>query len=330
MGNPDVIRRKYVKLVSEHTGRPLIIYAADFLNQPGGKTGGNVSIELSDLHGFEDALTGVQAPTVDVLVHSPGGSPEACESIVRLLRRRFSHVRFIIPGIAKSAATMLALSGNELLMDPNSELGPIDPQIVRQTGRGIVVSPAQSIIDQFEQARVQIQSTPSSTPAWYPILQDMAPSLLAQCQNAIELSKTLVADWLQEYMFAGDTDASSKAAAIAEWLGNHNNFRSHARRVDISELARQGVKVQDISTDSKLHNLVRSLYYSVCQTFDRSACYKFYENHHGKGLYRLVNTAPPHILIPAPMAPAPLVAPAQQFPSQPLNRQQRRHQNKGK
>jgi serine dehydrogenase proteinase len=65
----------------------------------------------------------------------------------QLLRPRFEHVTFIVPLYAKSAATMLALSGEELRLDEHSELGPIDRQF---TCRGGTVSPAKSILSQFE------------------------------------------------------------------------------------------------------------------------------------------------------------------------------------
>ncbi|MQY59252.1 MAG: hypothetical protein GH144_06555 [Clostridia bacterium] len=39
-------------------------------------------------------------------------------------------MRFLIPHTAYNAATMLALSGDEILMDDRSTLGPIDPQIM--------------------------------------------------------------------------------------------------------------------------------------------------------------------------------------------------------
>jgi ClpP class serine protease len=61
------------------------------------------------------------------------------------LRNKFAHIRFIIPSLAKSAATMLVMSGDEILMDTGAELGPIDPQM--QTASGSY-APAGAILDQ--------------------------------------------------------------------------------------------------------------------------------------------------------------------------------------
>ncbi|MHB8693082.1 MAG: SDH family Clp fold serine proteinase [Solirubrobacteraceae bacterium] len=62
-------------------------------------------------------------------------------ALVMQLRSQFKHVQVIVPVYAKSAATMLALSGDELMLDQHSELGPIDPQFSRANA----VSPAQNI-----------------------------------------------------------------------------------------------------------------------------------------------------------------------------------------
>jgi ClpP class serine protease len=66
---------------------------------------------------------------LDFLINSPGGFAEVTESIAGMIRSKYKHVRFAIPNMAKSAATLLVLSGDELLMDHRSELGPVDPQV---------------------------------------------------------------------------------------------------------------------------------------------------------------------------------------------------------
>src|SRR5207244_3655946 len=116
---------------------------------------------FNDKEGFREVAHTLSADNVDVLVHSPGGMAEAAESIVKLLRARFNGVRFIVPNIAKSAATMLALSGDEILMDSDAELGPIDPQFnLRKADGTTVVAPAQAIIDQFDRLESRIKGDP--------------------------------------------------------------------------------------------------------------------------------------------------------------------------
>jgi ClpP class serine protease len=110
------------------TQRPVLLYGVEMFN-PGkiNATQGNIVIDLTDKEGFLEALRGVTGNNIDVILHSPGGSPEATESLVGLLRRRFKSIRFIIPNVAKSAATMMAMSGDEIILGIDAELGPTDP-----------------------------------------------------------------------------------------------------------------------------------------------------------------------------------------------------------
>ena len=107
-------------------GRPLLIYVSQAL---GALPGAPVSIDLTDIDGFTDLVNSVPADktAVDVLIHSPGGSPDATERIVSILRNRFTEVHFLVPHSAYSAATMMALSGNSITLHPSATLGPIDP-----------------------------------------------------------------------------------------------------------------------------------------------------------------------------------------------------------
>lgn len=67
---------------------------------------------------------------LDVLVHSSGGDIDAAYNLAQLFRR-FGEKRltFIVPRWAKSTATLLVCAGDEILMTPVAELGPLDPQI---------------------------------------------------------------------------------------------------------------------------------------------------------------------------------------------------------
>src|SRR3989344_966296 len=203
-GDFDTIRRAKYKKLSNLTKRPLLVYATAFHNPVKAQIAAPfLSIDISDKDGFNEITEDLKSEEVDVFIHSPGGSAEAAESIVKILRNRFKNIRFIITGAAKSAATMLAMSGDAILMDDAAEVGPIDPQ-VRVSGR---FSPAGSIIEQFERATEILKKNPDQLPVWVPILKEFAPALLVQCENYLNLSQTLVSSWLEKYMFAGQKEA---------------------------------------------------------------------------------------------------------------------------
>jgi hypothetical protein len=282
----DIVRRQKYARVTETTGHALLIYAVDFTTANPVKAqlaGRMMSISLEDKDGFDQVTRNIKTSNVDVMLHSPGGSAEATESIVELLRSRFSKVRFIIPSVAKSAATMLAMSGNQLLMDELSELGPIDPQMQMVRDNQFITAPAQAVKDQFEFAQEDINKDPNRLPAWVPILRQYGPSLLAECDNHLALSEHLVAKWLQQFMFAGQADAEAKATAVGRFLNDHNYFRSHARRVGINELQQLGMDVLDMRTQPELHEAVRDAYTALMITFQSTGVVKLFENSNNEG-----------------------------------------------
>ena len=286
IGQQDAVRREKIAAVAAITGRPLTIYATDFLNEGKLRTVGSqgMSLDLEDKTAFLQATHNIPDGPLDILLHSPGGSPTATESIVNLLRRRFAPIRFIVPDVAKSAATMLALSGDEILVSPDAEFGPIDPQL-RIAGEGrVVIAPAQAIIDQFEFAAAELEKNPGRALAWMPILREFGPSLLQESRNSIELARSLVAEWLKAYMFNGDENLAQAAQDIAKYMGDHNNFNSHARRVSPAFLKRTfpDLKITEMTDDMadapQLLSAVMDVYWAIIVTFGNTPAFKIVES----------------------------------------------------
>src|SRR5580658_1700550 len=102
----DVYRRSKIKAVQDLTARPLIVYATA-CTVPKQLHPAMLMIEPGDMTGFQAVTQHLKGKKLDVLIHSPGGYPDATEALVRMLRRQFDDIRFIVPAFAKSAATML-------------------------------------------------------------------------------------------------------------------------------------------------------------------------------------------------------------------------------
>ena len=76
----------------------------------------------------------------------------AAERIVNICRSfsRDNQYSAIVPKMAKSAATVVSMGADEILMSPTSELGPIDPQIVMEgDGRQLRLVPAHEVIESY-------------------------------------------------------------------------------------------------------------------------------------------------------------------------------------
>lgn len=312
----DVLRRRKLTELSRITGRNVVLYAVDVHSSNSVKAqfiGPLTLISLADKDGFDEVTRNLAGPDLDVILHTPGGSAEATESVVELLRARFDHIRFIVPAMAKSAGTIMAMAGDQLLMDERSELGPTDPQMFVVRNQQQVLAPAQAIKDQFELAQKDINGDPNRLPGWVPILQQYGPSLLAECNNHMQLAQDLVAKWLEKYMFANDEDGSTKAKRVAEYLANHNNFGSHARRVGIDKLQELGVNILDMRKDKAIRDAVWDVYLATRLTFDGTGAVKVVENNQAEAFVLSVNVQmqvqdspsnqPPQ---PPPHQPAPL------------------------
>lgn len=295
--NPDTVRRGRLAQLQQITGRPVVLYAVDMFNrQKIQNTGGDISIDLSDKSGFVEAIRGITGTDLDVILHSPGGSPEATETIVHLLRSKFQNIRFIIPNIAKSAATMLAMSGDEIILGENAELGPTDPQMVIN-GR---FNPAHAILKQFGNAKDELSKSNDALPAWLPILQQYGPSLLVECENAIDLTHSLVKDWLKKYMLKADANKARKADQISKFLGNKKHL-SHGRMIRLDELKAKGVNAKGTSEYTPdLSEIIQDINYATLLTFNITGAYKIFENHLGRGMYKVLQQQ----ILQLPVAPA--------------------------
>ncbi|MFZ0680489.1 SDH family Clp fold serine proteinase [Candidatus Binatus sp.] len=275
----DEVRRKYLAALATYTGRPTILYATKWTTPGADPQLTNINVE--DLQGFMEVMHGLAGSELDLIVHSPGGSAEAAEALVKYIRSRFDNVRVFVPRAAMSAATMLACSANSIVMGKHSFLGPIDPQFILQTQSGLASVPAHAIEEQFAQAKKECKSDPSLLATWLPIIQQYGPALIVQCRLARELSEQLVTGWLDQYMFAGQPPGSG--AIIAKKLADHSNFKSHSRFIDRAQARALGLSaIADLETDQQLQDAVLSVFHAATHTFGATGCVKVIENNLGK------------------------------------------------
>lgn len=73
-------------------------------------------------------MTDTKIP-IDIILHTPGGLVLAAEQIAYALAKRKGKVTVFIPHYAMSGGTMIALAADEIIMDENAVLGPVDPQV---------------------------------------------------------------------------------------------------------------------------------------------------------------------------------------------------------
>ena len=119
-------RRTLYEKIESHRKRPLLAYVTSK------RDGVDASMATDALPCLIDQLDSLPNNTteLDFLIVSFGGDPMVAWRIISLIRERgIDHVSVLIPQSAYSAATLLAIGANEIIMHPNGHLGPIDMQI---------------------------------------------------------------------------------------------------------------------------------------------------------------------------------------------------------
>ncbi len=286
----DEVRRSYLAQLARLTGRDTVLYASAFAaNKSPRIPGPFMSLTLEDVQGFMSALHGLKGESLDLILHSPGGSMEVADQIVQYLRAKYNHIRAIIPQNAMSAATMIACACDEIVMGKHSAIGPIDPQVTFPTPTGAFTAPAQAILDEFKQAKREVAADPSTAVLWVTKTQAYPHGFLTMCQTTTELARDKVEEWLNGYMFADVEDESKRpGGAIASWLANASTHKTHARPITIAQAREKGLKVVPLEEDQDLQEAVLSAFHATMVTFGVTQCVKIVENQNGRGSYMIV------------------------------------------
>src|SRR5438128_6536433 len=129
---------------------------------------GSISIDDSEAVLRAIRLTPPEQP-LDIILHTPGGLVLAAEQIAKALVERKGKVTVFVPHYAMSGGTLIALAADEIVMDANAVLGPVDPQIGDMPAASIVkameIKGPRSVSDEVliladiaQKARVQVAS----------------------------------------------------------------------------------------------------------------------------------------------------------------------------
>jgi len=283
----DLVRRKYLRLLHDKTGRNIIAYYSGWLSKPGIR---GTEINDEDKNGFMMAIHRLdRAKGLDLILHTPGGEIAATESIVNYLRKMFGvDIRAIIPQIAMSAGTMIACSCKSIVMGKQSNLGPIDPQM-----GGI---PAQGVKLEFQRALAEIKEDRDTINLWSLIIGQYPPTFLSRCENAVERSKQFVKDQLTTVMFGDLPEEEREALAdrIVDRLTDYDENRGHDRHIHSEDCEAMGLKIERLEDDHELQDLVLTVHHCFMHTLMNYPATKITENQDGVALVK-TGVVPTHI-----------------------------------
>lgn len=276
------LEAELLKLISEYN-KLRQTFAAVYVAAIG-KPIPDVTLNQDDYYLIHDLLKGVESRKVDFYIETPGGSAEAAEEIVECLRNKFDQVSFVVSGEAKSAGTIMALSGDEILMTENGSLGPIDAQV--RIGRSVVS--AYDYMEWTNQKKEEAQKIGKLNPFDATMVAQISPGELSGVLHALKYAEDLVTDWLVKYKFktwittekrqlpVTEEMKSKRAQEIAAELANHAKWRTHGRSIKATDLHSIGLKVTRVESDPKLSDVVYRIQ-TVCRLlFSSTNTYKIF------------------------------------------------------
>ncbi|MBI1789658.1 MAG: ATP-dependent Clp protease proteolytic subunit [Acidobacteria bacterium] len=150
-----------------------------------------------------------------IVLQTAGGYIETAERIANTLRHHYSNVSFMIPNMAMSAGTVLAMSGDEIWMTYFSTLGPIDPQMerVRPDGRKVWV-PALGYLRKYDEliGKSRDKTLTSAEAAF--LIQNFDAAELYSFEQAKKLSIALLKQWLVRYKFKNWKKTATRRVSV--------------------------------------------------------------------------------------------------------------------
>jgi len=212
-----------------------------------------------------DKINGIEKPNIDLLLNSNGGLAYVAYKMVNLIRSKCNKLRVIIPNYAKSAATLMALGADEIVMGVQSELGPLDKPMEHPITENINLSALDGVrslefladfcstkaIDEIgmhirnfvrlgrkESIEIALKFMSDFI---QPIASKLDPWLINMCYRHLLIAQNLGKNLLMRYMFKGAINSEQTAdIVITELVWG---YPEHGFIIDADEARRIGLKI---------------------------------------------------------------------------------------
>lgn len=198
----------------------------------------SAELGISEEFAIETAIEKIKEQTqcekLILLINSPGGFVSSSYKVAKALRCNYKEIKVFVPHIAPSGGTLIALTGNQIVMGMMSQLSPIDPQGM-SSGHSIA---AKSVVDGFETITEFFKNTSEEdAPYTYKVL---AEKYTAEKIDEAIASITLMQDYANEILLASGY-AHEDATAIAGRLTL--GFRNHGEVINYDKAKLAGLNV---------------------------------------------------------------------------------------
>lgn len=222
---------------------------------------GDLDVDL-----LEEELSKITTPNIrlHMLLDSPGGNIFSAYKMINMIRDRVSELVVIVPDYAKSAATLMALGGDTIVMSARSELGPLDMPMEHPITEGIRLSaldgvrPIEALANiafdiAFKSGLVIRTKTGLSRKDSIeialnfgneyvrPIVSKLDPLVINMCERCLTIAERYGTEFLSKYMFKNDKSKQAQAEAMVHELVW--GYPEHGYAISKDEAKRLGLNV---------------------------------------------------------------------------------------
>lgn len=186
-------RQALIREIQQVTDSQLICYV-------GGIT---APVDREDVRFFVDLLHNISpGQNIDLLLHTIGGDIDAAEKLITMVRKKAgtSRLRVIVPDYAKSAGTLMALGADRIIMSDTSELGPIDPQVIRTDRNGNrMMHSVKNYLDAYDVYEAALKHNPKDVTAGL-MMSKLDPETVRLFRSVLRRAQELAGNLLKRGM----------------------------------------------------------------------------------------------------------------------------------
>jgi len=220
-----------------------------------------VMIEDADADMIEGLLQKIDLTNgLALFINSPGGIGIAAERILNICKSYSGTGEFValVPGKAKSAATMVCMGSSKIYMSKTSELGPIDPQITIQKDEKRVNIALCNLVQSYKDLFSQAEKSKGNLQPYLQQLANYDAREIKEFEVAIALSEDVAVRALQSGMMKGQTKEEIRKK-IKVFL-TPKETKSHGRSILYEEAKKCGLNIELMNFDSQLWKLSYELF----------------------------------------------------------------------
>jgi len=238
-------RQELIKHINTSEGTKLICYVSSLESE----------IDRNDVIGFVEMLHNIpENSPIDLLLNTGGGDVDACEKLVRLVLAKAGTqpFRVIVPDLAKSAGTLMALAASRIIMSDTSELGMIDPQFQLKDGRGNDLTySVTGYLEAYEEHCEALRKNPKDQIALL-MLDSFDARTVKKFQGIRDRVRTFAEDMLKR--------RGAPTSSISGPLMNASKWKTHGQPIGYADARQFGLPIEYLPPDDERWSRYWELY----------------------------------------------------------------------